>query len=56
MGGVAVREEVEKIMRHCTSPISWINYQSRKDYSVRYMFRVCTLGSRPVGWGGVKKV
>jgi len=56
LGGVAVREDVENIMRHCHSPLSWFNYQSRRDYSVRYMFRVCTLGSRPIGWGGVRKV
>ena len=55
-GGVADRESVEKCMRSSREPLSWINFQSTKDYAVRYMFRACTLGGKPIGWGGMKKV
>ena len=44
------------MMKQARTPLSWVNFVSQKDYAVRYMFRACTLGGRPIGWGGVRKI
>ena len=43
-------------MKQATDPLSWTNFQCNRDNAVRYMFRACTLGGKPIGWGGVRKV
>ena len=43
-------------MKEIHHSIHWINFQSSKDYAVRYVYRAYTLGNRPIGSGGVIKV
>ena len=56
LGGVADRQSVLKCMKQAKTPLSWINFQCDRDYAVRYMFRACTFGGKPIGWGGVRKL
>ena len=36
--------------------MSWLNFQSKNDYAVKYVYRVCTLGAKPIGSAGLKLV
>lgn len=56
MGGVADRDNVYKIIERSTEPLTWLNFQSRQDYAVKYVYRVCTLGSKPIGSDGIPQV
>jgi hypothetical protein len=55
-GGVADKENVERCLRKAVYPICWTNFQCQKDYAVKYVFKTCTLGSKPIGSGGVKRM
>ena len=38
------------------APLSWINFTSENDGMVRYLFKVCSIGGKPIGSEGIKKV
>jgi hypothetical protein len=55
-GGVADKNRVEKMLDTSNEPLNWINFKSRRDYAVRYLYRVCTMGAQSIGAAGVKGI
>ena len=57
LGGVADQAKIQKMMTMVPDyNFEWLNFKSRSDYTVRYLYRICTLGQHPIGSAGVKKV
>ena len=56
LGGVADQENLGKQMSKCPHPLSWLNFYSKKDIAVRFLFRVISQGKCPIGRFGVKPI
>lgn len=55
-GGVADKQRVEDLLKSCPAPLYWNNFQSKRDFAVRYLYRVCTMGGRSIGASGIKNI
>lgn len=56
LGGVADQEDIYNLLQKVKFPLHWTNIESDQDWTVRYLYKIYSMGKMPIGAGGLRPI